>query len=106
MDLCDVSLSRTILDCKIPKRREVYALAVSFYNIVNHLFTGTTDLLNTQILTLLVTRHEEMLAKQIQDRCECVQECVKRCRRMNVFPKVQVIYTFPDNGVNTLITIL
>ena len=37
------SLSRAILDGKISKRYEIFALAGSPYNIVNHLFTGITD---------------------------------------------------------------
>ena len=37
------SLFRAILDGKISKRCDVCALASSLYNIVNHLFTGTTD---------------------------------------------------------------
>ena len=37
------SLSRAILDGKIFKRCEVRTLVGSLYNIVNHLFAGTTD---------------------------------------------------------------
>ena len=37
------SLSRAILDGKISKRCEICGLTGSLYNIVNHLFTGTTD---------------------------------------------------------------
>ena len=37
------SLSRIVLDGKIFKRCEVCALDGSVYNIVNHLFTRTTD---------------------------------------------------------------
>ena len=36
-------LSRVVLDGKISKRCEVYALVGSLCNIVNRLFTGTTD---------------------------------------------------------------
>ena len=55
--------------------------------------------MNTQILTLHVTRHKGMFVKQIKYRCECVQEWTKLC---GVFSKVLGIYTFPDNWVNTL----
>ena len=43
------------------------------------------NLLNTQILTLHFTRRNEMFVKRIKCRCECVQEWIKRCTRMNVF---------------------
>ena len=58
-------------------------LAGSRYNIVNHLFTGTTDdvlyiywtpIYWHPILTLPVTSHKEMFVKQTKHRCECVQE--------------------------------
>ena len=62
--------------------------------------------MKTQMLTLHFTRDNEMFVKQIKYRCECVQEWIKQCRRMNVFSRVLEIYTFPDNGVNTLITVL
>ena len=41
-----------------------------------------------------------MFVKQIKYRCERVQERMKQCRSMNVFPKVLAVYTFPDNGDN------
>ena len=40
-----------------------------------------------------------MFVKQIRYICECVQEWIKECERMNVFPKVLAIDTFPDNRV-------
>ena len=36
-----------------------------------------------------------MFVGQIEYKCECVQERLKQCRRMNVLPKVQTIYIFP-----------
>ena len=47
-----------------------------------------------------------MFVKQIQYRCECVQERIKQRRKINVSPKILAIYIFPDNGVNALIKIL
>ena len=36
-------VSRAVIDGKVFKRCVVCALAGSFYNILNHLFTGTAD---------------------------------------------------------------
>ena len=47
-----------------------------------------------------------MFVKHIKCRCEYVQEWINQSRNMNLFPKVLAIYTFPDNGENTVITVL
>ena len=98
------SLTRAISVEVISKRCAVRSLAGSL--IHRNYRRSSTNLLDTQTLTLHFTRHEETFVKQLQYTCECVQEWIKWCGRMNLFPKVLTIYTFPDNGANTLITVL